>query len=307
MVAREARARLQELANDQAGVVSRAQARELGVDARIIAREVAAGRWRAVGRTSVAVHLLDLSQEARCRVAAWEAHPDAVLDGATSLWVAGLKNFDDGIHVLCRWPNGGTSILGSRIHNSRLWDPEDFVEARGIRRTRNDVAAIRAAMYARTDRAAALVMAMAVQQRFVTGAAQLRQAERLNRHKRRPFIVQIAQDIADGAQALGELDFAVLCRRYGLPAPDRQGVRQNALGRWYRDVEWDLLGVVVEIEGVHHDAPENAVEDSLRQNEFTIDREAVLRIPLLGLRVAEAAFMGQVERMLVRAGWRRAS
>jgi hypothetical protein len=169
------------------------------------------------------------------------------------------------------------------------------------------VAAIRAAMYARTDRAAALVMAMSVQQRLLTGDALVWQAERLNRHKRRPFIVRIAHDIADGAQALGELDFAELCRRYGLPAPDRQSLRQNALGRWYRDVEWDLLGVVVEIEGMHHDAPENAVEDSLRQNEFTIDREAVLRIPLLGLRVAEAAFMGQVERMLVRAGWRRAS
>jgi hypothetical protein len=277
----------------------------MGVDKGVVAREVAAGHWRPYGRRSFAVHPLDLTAPARARVCAWEAHDDAVLDGATSLEMAGLRNFVDGVHLLCPWPNGGTSLLGSRIHNSRLWDPADFVSGPGFRRTRNDVAAVRAAMYARSDRAAALVMAMAVQQRLVRGEDMLAQAIRLNRHKRRPLILQVARDIADGAQSLGELDFAKFCRQRGLPEPDRQSVRKNAKGRWYRDAEWDGLGVLVEIEGIHHDAPENVIEDSLRQNAFTIQREAVLRIPLLGLRTLPDAFMEQVEAALMTAGWRR--
>ena len=305
MTAREARRRVQDLAQSQAGVVSRAQARALGVDKDVVAREVAAGHWRPYGRRSFAVHTLALTPEAKARVCAWEAHEGAVLDGATSLMFGGLANFDDGVHILCAWPNGGTSLLGSRIHNSRLWDPDDFVAGPGFRRTRNDVAVVRAAMYARSDRAAALVMAMAVQQRLVRDADMLAQAIRLNRHRRRPLILQVAHDIADGAQSLGELDFTKLCRQRGLPEPDRQTVRQNARGRWYRDVEWDGLGVLVEIEGIHHDAPENVIEDTLRQNSFTIQREAVLRIPLLGLRAVPDLFMDQVEAALRTAGWRR--
>lgn len=305
MTTRDARLRVQDLARSQDGVVSRAQARALGAGKDVVAREVAAGHWRPYGRRSFAVHSLDLTPRAKARVCAWEAHEDAVLDGATSLMMGGLGNFDDGVHILCAWPNGGTSLLGSRIHNSRLWDPEDFVTGPGFRRTRNDVAAVRAAMYARSDRAAALVMAMAVQQRLVRGGDLLAQAIRVNRHKRRPLIVRVARDIADGAQSLGELDFTKLCRQRGLPEPDRQTVRQNATGRWYRDVEWDGLGVLVEIEGIHHDAPENVIEDSLRQNSFTIQREGVLRIPLLGLRTLPDAFMAQVEAMLRTAGWRR--
>lgn len=303
----DARLRVQHLANQQHGVVSRAQARELGADHRKVAREVDAGRWATYGTRSLAVHRLDLPLAARARVAAWEAGEDAVLDGATSLWFGGLRNFDDGLHVLRPWPSHKRSYFGSVVHSSRLWAPDDFVDAGGVLRTSNPVAAVRAGMYARTDRAGALVMVMAVQQRLVTPEELLRQVERVNRHKRRPLLLTVALDVADGSRAMSELDFARLCRERNLPEPTRQTVRQNVLGRWYRDVEWEQYGVVVEVEGVHHDAPENAVEDSLRQNEFTIGSDSVLRLPVLGLRVMPDAFMNQVTRMLMNAGWRRSA
>lgn len=301
----DARLRVQHLANQQDGVISRAQAHELGVDHRKVGREVAAGRWAAYGTRSVAVHRLGLSLVARARVAVWEAGTDAVLDGATSLCFGGLTNFDDGIHVLRPWPSQKHSYFGSVVHSSRLWNSDDFIDAGGVLRTSNPVAAVRAGMYARTDRAGALAMVMAVQQGLVTAEELLRQTERVNRHKRRTLLLSVARDVADGARAMSELDFARLCRERDLPEPSRQTVRRNALGRWYRDVEWERYGVVVEVEGAHHDAPENAVEDSLRQNEFTIASEGVLRVPVLGLRVMPDAFMDQVARMLMSAGWRR--
>lgn len=281
--------------------------KELGGDGHLVAREVAAARWQVYGAQGVAVHRMPLSWRAEVRVAQWEAGPRAVVDGCSSLTWAGLKNFNDGIHLICPWPQGGTSWNGSRIHNSRLWNAEDFVLTEGLLRTRNEVAAVRAGMYARTDRAAATVMAMAVQQRLVRGERQLLEVRRVNRHRRRPFLLTIASDIADGAQALSELDFTRLCRSRGLPEPTRQVMRRGRKGKVYLDVYWDDFKVVVEIEGIQHEAVENCVDDALRQNGITIGGDGVLRIPLIGLRTCADLFMDQVERMLQVAGWRRAS
>ncbi|MEO5709711.1 MAG: hypothetical protein ABIQ59_07805 [Nocardioidaceae bacterium] len=205
--------------------------------------------------------------------------------------------------MIVSWPGRAASWNGSIVHPSRLWNVEDFGTHEGIRLTHAPVAAIRAAIWARSDRAAATLMAMAVQQRLAPAEQVLLEARRLNRHKRRPLILDVARDIADGVQALSELDFARLCRRRGLPEPTRQKVRPGHRGRAYLDVEWDEWRVVVEVEGAHHDAPENAVDDALRQNALTIGRLDVLRIPVLGLRTCPGDFLDQVEQLLRLAGW----
>ncbi|MGZ4454331.1 MAG: hypothetical protein ACXVWX_15535, partial [Nocardioides sp.] len=128
---------------------------------------------------------------------------------------------------------------------------------------------------------------------------------RVNRHKKRPFVLRVATDLADGAQSLGELDFVDACRRRGLPTPVLQAVTRGPRGRVFRDAHWPEFGVTAEIEGVHHDAPEHAIDDSLRQNELTIGRDAVLRVPLLGWRVSPGLYLDQVERCLTASGWRR--
>jgi very-short-patch-repair endonuclease len=306
MTDRAARIAVQELALSQDGVVSRSQAADLGVDRHMVAREVGTGRWRVYGAHGIAVHPMPLDPRAVIRVAQWEAGPRAVVDGSTSLSWAGLMNFDDGIHLICPWPDGGNAWNGSHIHNSRLWDPDDFVMTDGLLRTRNDVAAARAGMHARTDRAAATVMAMSVQQRLTRGVDLLLQVKRVNRHKRRPFLLRIALDIADGAQALSELDVARLCRERGLPEPTRQALRRGPKGKIYLDVYWDDFQVAVEVEGIHHEWVENSVDDALRQNAITIGQDAVLRIPILGLRTCPNLFLDQIEQMLQVAGWRRA-
>ena len=109
---------------------------------------------------------------------------------------------------------------------------------------------------------------------------------------------QVLKDIADGAQSLGELDFAGLCRRYGIPPPDRQVLRRTALGRVYLDARWDGSRFVVEIDGAGHRVGLAVTDDNLRQNEVTLGDDRVLRLDLIGLRVHEAAFMGQVLRGL---------
>jgi very-short-patch-repair endonuclease len=53
---------------------------------------------------------------------------------------------------------------------------------------------------------------------------------------------------------------------------------------------------VVEIDGGHHAAALNPVDDALRQNEVVLGESTVLRVPVLGLRLAPERFMAQIVR-----------
>jgi very-short-patch-repair endonuclease len=118
----------------------------------------------------------------------------------------------------------------------------------------------------------------------------------VTRSRRRLLIDSVVRDVCDGAQSLGELDFAALCRRRGLPPPTRQSVQVLPCGRVYLDVAWDDIGLVVEIDGGHHALALNPVADALRENEIVLGAEHVLLIPVLGLRLEPDAFLNQVVR-----------
>ena len=57
-------------------------------------------------------------------------------------------------------------------------------------------------------------------------------------------------------------------------------------GRYYLDLYWPQWRLVVEVDGIHHTWAENVVGDALRQNSLAIRGDTVLRLPLLGLRLA---------------------
>jgi len=157
---------------------------------------------------------------------------------------------------------------------------------------------IRAAQWARTDRQAALLLCLPLQQRLVSGN-RLRQAwASLSRGPRRALVDAIVNDLIDGAHSLGELDFAHWCRRYRLPEPNRQSLRTGPAGRVYLDVEWTDHQLVVEIDGIHHLLALNVISDAWRANEVVLEGARVLRLPVLGLRVEPDRFMSQVARAL---------
>jgi hypothetical protein len=188
------------------------------------------------------------------------------------------------------------------VHETRRRRPDDLVEG-GLPRARSPVAAVRAALWAVSDRQAALILAMSVQQSLTTAEAIGEAFSSVRRHPRRKFIATVLRDVAAGAQSIGELDFARLCREFGLPEPDRQTRRCGPDGVWYLDNEWTPYDAVVEIEGLHHLEAAQALGDASRQNELTIGRSRVLRIPVLGLRVTPDLYLSQVARLLRSAGW----
>jgi very-short-patch-repair endonuclease len=110
-------------------------------------------------------------------------------------------------------------------------------------------------------------------------------------------------DLIGGVRSLGELDVARECRRRGLPEPSRQVLRKGRNGTYYLDVYWDDWHVVVEIDGIQHILAPQVVADALRQNDISLQDDLVLRLPLLGLRVAPDEFFAQIEQALTSKGW----
>ena len=284
---------LRELAHD--GALSRAELRSHGWDRDAVARQVRAGRWALHGQQTVALHTSTLSREASWWRAVWEVgHGVCAIDGVTALAAAGMVGFkEDVAHVSVPHTAAVVSPAGVRVHKVIRRVEGEVVDV-GLRRIVPAVAAVRAAHWAVSARQAALVLVMPVQQRLVTGR-QLQEAVRLiPGRNRRALVRALAHDIADGAQSLGELDFAALCRRRGLPAPTRQAVRRLPSGRCYLDVSWEDIGLVVEIDGSQHQWGLAAADDHLRQNSLVIRGDRVLRMTLMGLRLSPDRFMDQV-------------
>ncbi len=286
-------------AEGQGGVLSRRQLARLGVDRDAVAREVRGGRWAVRGEATLAVHRGPLPEEAWRWRAVWEVgHRVAILDGVSSLLAAGLTGFEEPtVHVSVTRNSRCGAVDGVRIHRVTRLGEERHAHG-SLPRTAPAVAAVRGAAWAVSDRQAALVLAMTVQQRLATGPQLLAAVKGVRTRGRRPFIRQVVCDIAAGAQSLGELDFAVLCRRRGMPEPERQVVRRGPRGRIYLDVRWAASRLVVEIDGSGHRMGLALTADNLRQNDVTLGGDRVLRFDLLALRLHEDEVMRQVRRGL---------
>lgn len=297
------RRQVADVAAAQHGVASRRQLHRAGVTRWMISANLRAHRWRLHGRQSICLHTGDLTDAGMRWYAVHEAGPRAAIDGVSALEAAGLTGWESEL-VRVSVPRGAPAVRrpGLMVRQTRRLQRSDIILA-GLPRVRPAIAAVRAALWARSNRQAATVLAMVVQQRIARpqdiGEALLD----VKRHVRRRFLDKVVLDLLDGSQAMGELDFARACRRHGLPPPRHQSVRVLSSGRAYLDAEWPEYGLVVEVDGIHHLAPGAVIADALRQNEVSLAGSKVLRLPVLGLRANEAAFMDQVRAGLVDGGW----
>lgn len=292
---------VEELASRQGGVVSRRQAYDLGMTRSEVRAQVAARRWQRVWSRSLCLHTGDVGVEGRHWAAVFEGGDHAMLDGPAALIASGLENYHEAV-VRVSVPRGVKPLRGKGLdvrRTRRLRD--DDRAASGVPRTKVPVAAVRAALWAVSDKQAALLLTMPVQQGLTTAREVSLALLRVKRDKRRKFLHAVALDLVGGAQSLGELEFAAECRDRGLPTPSRQVVRRGKDGRHYLDVRWDEHRVVVEIDGIHHAWAQSVVPDALRLNEISLDGDTVLRLPLLGYRVARDEFFDQIRRALEAA------
>jgi len=282
-----------QLAEIHGGVLHRRDLARAGVDRFGVRTEVASGRWTPAGRHTLVLGAAEPRGAGLWWQAVWESGSGALLDGACALLAGGLRGFTaPSVDVWVPPRSTAHRVPGVRLHRYRT--PRPSVGT--LPRVAPEWATIHAAQWAVSDRQAALLVCLPVQQRLVAPHRLLAAWAQVPRSPRRRVLDAIIRDVCDGAHSLGELDFGLWCRRYRLPQPRRQVVRGAGGQRIYLDVEFD--GLVVEIDGSHHLFGLAPVDDALRANDVALGPVRVLRLPLLGLRLQPDAFMRQVERGL---------
>src|SRR5699024_6914892 len=257
-------------------------------------------RWQEGEPGSSSLALRPGGWPAAAAWAVWESGSGAVLDGISALLLDGLVNYAEE-RILVTVPRGRRPVRlpGVVLHTRRT---VAAAPGTGLPRVRTETAVGNAAGWASSKRQAARIVVLAVQQGMTSANRLMAEVARRGRVRRPGFLYRLLREVQGGARALGELDFARLCREHGIPPPSRQRVRSGPRGRIYLDAWWDEYQVGVEIDGVQHLQGLHPVADALRDNEVLLSGGPTLRIPSLGLITEPAAFMAQVAKLLSRHG-----
>jgi hypothetical protein len=261
---------------------------------------IAARRWQRIGR-AIVLHAGPLTRRERCEAAILNCGPRSALTSFTGLEDFGLVGWQrDEIHVLtARGARvGAVQQLGIRRHVANVWRPHEVDPRRRHRVTY--AAAVAAGSL--DIRSGCALLAAVVQQRLATADNLARAVSGRPRLRHRALLLRALDDIAMGAQALSEIDFARLCRTFHLPAPEQQTVRTDPSGRRrYLDASWrraDGRLVAVEVDGALHLTVANWWGDQSRQNELVLSDVLVLRFPSIVVRLDAATVARQLRRAL---------
>jgi very-short-patch-repair endonuclease len=294
------------MADARDGVLYRPDVVAAGIPRWLVQAELRYGRWQRTGRQTVVTHNGPLDARARRRVVVLEVGPRAALDGVSSMQHRGVDVDDDGdIHVIAPKSSNPRRVPGVRVHESRRFRDDDVETVDGVRVVRPAVAAVHAALWARTDPEAQLFPLLVVQQRLARPGDVLEAVLAVRRHRRRPLLLRLVRDLAAGVRSVGELDVARAMRARGLPEPDRQVVRHRPSGTEYLDCRFDAYRLALEVDGIQHEDPLHQVSDVLRDLTLTAEGDTVLRLPLAAWRLAEDRMLDALERVFLARGWRR--
>jgi hypothetical protein len=298
--------RLQQLMNEQDGVVSRRQVIECGGDDNVIERRLRSREWATLHRGVYVDHTGPPSWRQR----AWAAvlyHWPSALCHVSALRLHGLAPLpatpDEPIHVAVDATRRPRSRVGIRPHRiARLH--ERVQPNRRPPRFRLEDAVLDVASDTDDDAQAVAVLADACQSRRTTAGRLCRALAARPRLRRRRFLILLLTDVATGAYSVLEHRYLTRVERpHGLPTGRRQRVSRAGRGAAYRDVEYEGLGVVVELDGrLGHDFQADRWDDLDRDIASLVGGDVTIRAGwrqvLQPCRLAEA-----VARLLIARGW----
>ena len=243
------------------------------------------------------------TREQLMHIAVLDAESLAALASHTALELAGFRGFaDEAVEIHLVVPRGAkaTRLPGVRLHESRRLGPDGVTKRRGLPCTQVERSAIDAGAWQPFPRFACLMLAAVVQQ-GLTNAERLSDVLHDVGRCGKTYMRLAVADIAQGAQSLGELDLATVCRKFDLVPPDRQEIRRDSRGRpRYLDAEWRLPSgeiVVLEIDGSHHLDVAHWQADMKRERSIVTSRRWVLRATTFEIRLDPASVMADLRAL----------
>jgi hypothetical protein len=273
-----------ELLRRQDGVARLRDLVDAGLTEAAVRAHVEARRWQRMGSRCVIAHNSAPTRSQWRWVAVLDPPGPCALAGFTALELEEFHYFGTEpqlIHTVIRRGAEYHRFPGVKVHESRRFDGADVLYDGRTPHLPAPRSALDAAAWQPNPRYASGVLAAVVQQRVCTVEQLAAELPRIGRIRHKQRLRLTIADIGGGAEALSELDVASMCRRFGIPEPDRQRFRRDRAGRKrFLDCEWELDDgsvLVLEVDGSHHLLVEHWEADMKRERKIVGRRRTVIR------------------------------
>jgi hypothetical protein len=271
---------LQELARNQAGVVTRQQALKSGMPATSIAARIRSGRWRIVHRAIYFTFTGPLGRGAQLWAALLYAGRGARLSHETAAEIIGLSDR--------QWPNVQVSVPPERrvtptdgviIHissdNGKVWRP-----ARGLPPHTSEEDTVLDLVHAAENLDEVLGWITRALAKHLTSEPHLRRAvaERKQLRWRRELDEIITAAVGGAHSVLEYRHDRDVQRAHGLPPARKQVPFRKPDGTTgYRDRYYPEYRLVIELDGRQYHPDERRAQDQARDNASAVTNGATLR------------------------------
>ena len=298
---------IEALLENQAGVLSRAQALSHGMSADQLRWRLTSGAWRATDTMGVYLTFTGPTSDlARCWVALLWAGADAVLCRESAAWLWQLQDaLDPPVQVLLP--------ASRRVVSQSSLVAIHYSIHRAIRRhptrnppvTRLEDTVLDIVDFAKRPAEAIDVLTRACQRRLTNPARLSDAATSRKKLAHRELVADVLSEVRTGVQsALERVYFRDVERAHGLPRGERNAPEGDSGRRRYRDVRYRKQRLVVELDGSAAHPVEARDRDDVRDNELVeTEGTATLRYGWTAVADRACETAAQVARLLRQGGW----
>lgn len=267
---------LDDLLRDHDGVITLAQARQIGLSDQSVRRRAQSGRWRRCGPGVYFADDRPFSDAARIRAAVWGYGDRACASGLAAAWWHGASKFaPDVVEVTVPKSSNGRRRTGTRLRRRDL-SPRDVVERDGLRVTALPLTVVEAAV----RRGGGPKLMDTALQRHVELAKLWRAHLRNKGRHGSPAARRLLRAAQDGARSEAERLFVKLLRGAGFTG----WTTNHPVAGYKVDVAFLAAKVAIEVDGwaFHTDSDVFQI-DRNRQNVIALHGWKVLRFTWLDL------------------------
>ncbi len=292
------------VSREQAGIVTYAQAKAVGLTHSSVRARVDSGRWRRLHRGVFATFTGPLPRISEMWAALLVTGRGAMVSHASA---AELWHLTDTpaptIHVTIPASRRITPVRGVSVHLSSRADRIRHPTRKPPRTTIEETVLDLVTVAGSRDDAIA-IMSAAIGRRLTTVARLATALRDRPRFRWRNDIVAALTDMEPGALSVLEVRYLRRVERaHGLPCGTRQSPATQAGRRIYRDIRYADFGTVVELDGRAFHPPERRQSDAERDNVAAAAGDLVLHYGWDAVTVTPCATATNVAGVLRRNGW----